>query len=324
MPNTTKTHLLIDDKSSFTTSLGRALQLGLSNFWRNKFLSLATITVMAIILFIFNTILAINFIATQALQNISQNVDLVVYLRDDVAFAEAQNVVGSLEKIEGVKSVKYTSKEEGLSLMAKTHPDTVEFLKKFNLPNPLPPRISVIVNKPEDYQKVQSVLEQNDVKQFMKNYVTPGGSEESVILNSVGENLLNIQKFVRQIIFWVILVFVIGGTLVVINAIQLTIYTRRQEVYIMRLVGATPNFIRLPFLLEGFFYSISAVLGSFVFLYLLGKNIQIENTSLWNFYENLQLGKVFLAEISITIVIGLISSTSAVEQYLKKKFSVNA
>ena len=63
--------------------------------------------------------------------------------------------------------------------------------------------------------------------------------------------------------------------------------------------------------------------SSFIFLYLLGTNIQIEATSLWTFYENLQLGKIFIAELIMTMIIGLISSISAVEQYLKGKLAIN-
>ncbi len=278
---------------------------------------------MAIIIFIFNTILTINVIANQALQNISQNVDFIIYLRDDISFYEGKNLADYLQKIDGVKTIKYISKEEALANFAKNHVETIEFLNKFNLPNPFPPSISIVVNRPEDYQKIKQILDGNEVKQLMKNYVTAGGSEENAILNQIGNNLLSIQNFVRQIIFWVILVFMIGGTLVVINAIQLTIYTRRQEISIMRLVGATPHFIRLPFLLEGIFYSIGAVAGSFIFLYLIGKNIRIETTSLWTFYENLDLVKIFIAELIMTILIGLISSLSTIEQYLKRKIILN-
>ena len=114
-----------------------------------------------------------------------------------------------------------------------------------------------------------------------------------------------------------VLVFVLGGTLVIVNAIELTIYTRRREIHIMRLVGATPNFIRLPFLFEGILYGLFAVLLSFLFLFILSNTIQIEGTNLLSYVSNLELGKLFAAELVITLTIAIISSFAAVQQYLR-------
>lgn len=312
-----------ENSFSYLISFWRALKLGLTNFWRNKFLSIATIMVIAVILFIFNTILAVHFIANQGLQALSQRVDIVIYLRDDINMEDAQKLTQATIKIPGVKSAKYTSKEEALTIVSKTHPKTADFLKKFDLINPLPPSISIITERPEDYKNIQNFLEEGPYKNLMKNFITQGGSEESVVLSSIAKNLGNIGQFVRQIIFWIILIFVLGGTLVIVNAIQLTIYTRRQEISIMRLVGATPGFIRLPFILEGILYSIAAVLLSFIFLAILGKTLQIQETNLLSYYNDLQLNKVFLAEIIMTTLVGIISSFSAVEQYLKNKANQN-
>lgn len=295
----------------------RALGLGLANFWRNKFLSAATITLMAVIIFIFNIILTVQFIGNQALQSLNERVDIVIYLRDDISFYEAKMLSDAIGQLEGIKTVKYTSKEEALVTVAKTHPKTAEFLKKFKLQNPLPPSISVVTISPEDQLKVQQLLQNDSYKNLMKNYVTAENSGESMILSTVAKNLASISQFVRQIIFWMVLVFVLGGTLIVINAIQLTIYTRRHEIHIMRLVGATPGFIRLPFIFEAILYSICAVLLSFLILYLLSQTIQLE------YYPSLQLEKLFISELIIAIILGIINSFFAVQQYLKDKLTVN-
>lgn len=308
-----------DVNGNIFISFFRSIRLGSTNFWRNKFLSLATILVIAVILFIFNIILAVHFIGNQALMALSERVDIVIYLRDDISFYDAQNLVQALQTIEGVKTVTYTSKEDALSIVAKTHPQTADFLKKFNLKNPLPPSISIITRSPEDYRTVENFLENGQYKTLMQNYVAEGGSSESAILSGVANNLTRISQFVRQIIFWLVLVFVLGGTLVIVNAVQLTIYTRRHEIAIMRLVGATPAFIRMPFIFEGILYGVFAVMFSFLFLLLLGKSIQIDNTTLWNYYNNLELWKVFTAELVITVVLGIMSSFSAVQQYIRGK-----
>lgn len=300
---------------AFTNSLG----LGLRNFWRNKMLSIATVLVIAVIVFIFNVILVVHFIGNQTLKALSERVDVVIYLQDDVSFYDAQTFLKALKDMEEIRTATYTSKEEALEVVAKTHPKTAEFLKKFDLKNPLPPSISINLQKPEDYQKVENFLEKGEYKTLLKNYVADGGTGENAILSSVAKNLANMSRFVRQIIFWLVLVFVLGGTLVIMNAIQLTIYMRRQEINIMRLVGATPIFMRLPFIFEGVLYACSAIMTSFLFLLLLSKNIQIENSTLWNYYNALEIGKVFWVELAITSVLGVISSFAAVQQYAKGK-----
>jgi len=304
-----------DFNSNIFVAFWRCIQLGFTNFWRNKFLSMATIGVIAVILFIFNAILAVHFIGNQALQALSERVDIVIYLRDDIQQYDAQNLVSNLQKIPGVKTVQYTSKDEAMDTVAKTNPQAADFFKKFNT-NPLPPSISIVTLHPEDYQNVENFLKQGQNKAFMENYVAEGGNSDSIVLSNVAKNLVNISQFVRQVIFWLVLVFVLGGTLVIVNAIQLTIYTRRQEISIMRLVGATPTFIRMPFIFEGILYGVCAVLVSFVFLFVLGKTIQIDNNTMWSYYNSLQLNKVLLAELGITVILGIMSSFAAVEQHI--------
>lgn len=307
---------------SIFISFFRGLQLGLKNFWRNKFLSFATIMVMAVIIFIFNVILTINFIGNQSLQSLSERVDIVVYLADNSDFFEVKLLTDELQKISGVKTVKYTTKEEALEIVAKTHPKTAEFLKKFDLENPLPPSISIVTENPEDHAKIEEVLSRPEFATITQNFVTEGSSGESRILNSIAANLQNISKFVRQIIFWIVLVFILGGTLIIVNAIQLTIYSRQQEIHVMRLVGATAGFIRLPYIVEAIIYAVSAIILSFIIMYFVGMTVNFENMSLWTLYGSFDIWKIFIIELAFTILLATISSFSATEQYIKGKLQL--
>lgn len=312
-----------DITGNILVSLIRALKLGMANFWRNKVLSVATILVIAIILFIFNIILTIQFIGNQALEAISERVDIVIYLNDDTELYEVKNLMNDLEDIQGVKQVKFTSKDEALEIVSKTHPKTASFLKKFNLRNPLPPSISIITEKAEDHLAIQNLLQKDEYQKLLQNIVTEGASGESVILSNVAENLFNISNFVKQIIFWMVLVFVLGGTLVIVNAIQLTIYTRRQEIGIMRLVGATLNFIRLPYIFEGMLYGFFAVLLSFFILFMLSNTIHIESSNLFTYLEEIDLRRLFIVEMLITLSLSIVCSTFAVQRYIRGKLTMN-
>jgi cell division protein FtsX len=94
----------------------RALKLGFANMWRNKFLSVATILVMAVLIFIFNIVLGIHFVTQSALHELTQKVDVVVYLKDNVEYYEVQQMINEMEALNGIVDVGYTSKTEAQQL----------------------------------------------------------------------------------------------------------------------------------------------------------------------------------------------------------------
>lgn len=302
---------------SQTLSFIRGIKLGFINFWRNKFLSIATIVVMAIIIFIFNIILAVQFVGDQALKTLSQRVDIVLYLEDSVDFFVAQKITEDLIQIEGVKNVKYTSSEEALDIVGKTHPQTAEFLRKFNLENPLPPSISITTESPEDHAKINEYLTNSEYARYLENYVTEEAPGESVVLSTVAKNLEQISAFVRHIIFWMVFVFIIGGTLIVVNAIQITIFSRKEEIHIMRLVGATYGFMRLPYIFEAILYAVAAVVLSFIILGIIGQSINLDGTNLMALSKDLNLAQIFVLELLVTLALAVISSFSAAEKHIK-------
>lgn len=321
---TSKQKLKIYDlESNLFAEFWRGIKLGLTNLWRNRLLSLATILVMSIMVCIFNSILAVNFISRQALTNLNQKVDLVLYLKDGTDYYDANQLVGQIRDLPGVKTVQYISKAQALQLISKTYPETSDFLTKFNLRNPLPASISVTTNSAEDQQGIFQFLAKSPLNQFIDDSNNQNRTTDQEILSSTTQNLVNINNFVKQLIFWVVFIFIIGGALIVINAIQLTIFTRRNEIFVMRLVGATPNFIRLPFLTEGICYAIFSVSMSFLLMFLAGKTLGLENLQLLKDLSNINLANIFLSELGLAVLLSLFSSLVTVEQYLHGQLSYN-
>ena len=112
--------------------------------------------------------------------------------------------------------------------------------------------------------------------------------------------------------------FVLGGVLIILNALQLTIFTRKKEISVMKLVGASRWFIRSPFIIESIIYGILSVAISFLMLYLLAQNISIQETSLWNYYTGIDFSLIFLIELGATILLSIFSSIVAIHEYLRK------
>lgn len=296
----------------------RALRLSFSNMWRNKFLTVATILVMAILIFIFNIILAVNFVAKSALDELTQKVDIVVYLKDNVEYYQVQQMINELQDLRGITEVTYTSKSEALEIVSETHPKTAEFLTRYGVDNPLPPSINITTERPELHIMVQQFLNQEKYRHLFANVIAEGG-KQSTATEAVTKNLINLSRATNQIIFWVFVIFIIGAVLIISNAIQLTIYNRHREIFIMRLVGATHNFIRMPFLIEGLFYGIISMLIAALLLYILASQIQIAEVSIPEYFQNIPVYKIFFIELGIAAVAGILCSFLAVYRYLRTK-----
>lgn len=305
-------------KTSTSNLIGKGFLLSLHNIWRNKFLSLATIFVIGTIIFIFNVILAVNFIAKEAIQDLSEKIDVVVYMKESTSITESQSIAEDLKLLEGVVNVDYTSKEDALNQLKLTHPDISLAFEKYGLGNPLPASLNITTEHPRYHESVAQFLDKDKYKAQLSNVITTGDSSTNTIMTSVSKNLANVTNFAQQIIFWLIMIFVIGGVLIILNALQITIFHRKKEIEVMKLVGSSHWFIRLPFLIESIIYGILAVAISFVMLLILSKNIQISETSLWNYYSGIEFYKIFLAELVITVLLSVFSSMVAVHDYLSK------
>ena len=127
-------------------------------------LSIATVLVIAVIVFIFNVILVVHFIGNQTLKALSERVDVVIYLQDDVSFMTRKLFESSKRYGRNSDSHLYF-KRRGAEVVAKTHPKTAEFLKKFDLKIPSA-KHQHNPQKPEDYQKVENFLEKGEYKHF--------------------------------------------------------------------------------------------------------------------------------------------------------------
>lgn len=307
-------------KQAINTNLAKkALQLSLQNIWRNRFLSVITVFVIGTIIFIFNTILAINMIAQDSLSELNKKIDITVYLKESTTPIQTQELINGIDKLEGVTKISYTSKLQALDQIKTTHPDITLAFEKFELGNPLPSSISITTEHPKYHAKINSTLSQDKYQIYLSTIVTSktaiaGGNP---ILTSISKNLLEVTNFTNQIIFWLVLIFVIGGTLIILNTIQVTIFNRKKEIEVMKMVGAPLWFIRLPYILESIIYGLAAIVLSYILLLILSQTVEIKETSLFSYYSQISLLKIFLAEIAVTTILSISSASVAVHEYLK-------
>lgn len=299
-------------KTRVLSLIQKSLKLSMTNIWRNKVLSLATIFVTATIIFIFNIILSINFIAQNAITDLNKKVDLTVYLKETTTYEDVQFLTSELSTINGIEAINYVSKQDALTQINSTHPDISLAFEKYDLGNPLPASLNITTSHPKYHQVIADFLRQKRYQQYLSTIITNDTTDSSGIITSVSKNLLELTNFTRQIIFWLILTFILGGALIIMNALQITIFSRKNEISVMKLVGASNWFIRAPFITESIIYGILAVILSFIMLLILATNIHL--TIPMNY---------FFGELIATILLSIFSSVIAIHEYIKRDLLEN-
>jgi len=296
--------------------------LSFSNIWRNKYLTGATILVMGILIFIFNIILGVNYVTQKALNDLTRKVDIVVYLKDDAQYYTVQQMIKELKDLDGIVDVTYTSKTDALKIVSKTKPKTAEFLNKYGINNPLPASLNITTERPELHIMVQQFLNQEKYRHILANTTSSNETQENAT-KATTDNLIKLSDVTNQIVFWIFIIFIIGSALIISNSILLTIYNRQREIYIMRLVGATHRFIQLPFILEGLFYGVFAMLIATLLLWITSTQINIAQISISSYFASIPIIKIFLVELGISMLFGVLCSLFAVHFYLKNKLILN-
>ncbi|MFA6436157.1 MAG: permease-like cell division protein FtsX, partial [Candidatus Gracilibacteria bacterium] len=239
--------------------LSRSLHLALDNLFRNKFLTFGTVLVMALILFIFNIIFSVNSLAQNAIQDLKAKVDLILYLEDNADSLRVNQLVKDLDTFPETTTVTYTSKEQALQDFLEKYSEEMNPFSTYDLENPLPASIQIITQSPEDHETILTYLAQEGYNDLLLD--TESRAENAQIV----DNLLKVTDFSQKILLGIVIAFILGSTLIIANVIQVTIFHRKREIKIMRLVGAGINFIRSPFMIEGAIYGMSSVVLSFGF-----------------------------------------------------------
>lgn len=291
-------------------SFRRLVQLSFQSLHRNLLLTVATTIMMGLILFIFNVIMALNILTQNSLDELAKKVDLIVYLTEDASLYEVTQLVNEIQGNPNVVDIEYTSKDTALENFMAQYPDQSDPFTKYNLENPFPGSLRIVTSDPSQHQEVLDQITGSSYSDLMLSTESTKENQEIV------ERLLNVTDFTRKLILGVVISFLIGSLVMGMNAIHLSIYTRKTEIQIMQLVGARPLMIYAPFLLEGAVYSLFALMFSGVLLILF-----LKGTELLPYLQFESAGTPLLlagAEALLCIFVGISASTLAVKLYLKR------
>ena len=283
--------------------------------------SLSSILVMSITLFVFGSLIFSNVALDAALKQIQDKVDVNVYLissalEEDVL--ELQSVLGSLPEVD---SVEYISREQALENFKEKHKDdrlTLQALEELE-DNPLGAVLNIRAKETNQYESIAKFLESESAL----------SSEKTSIIDKVNyyqnklviDRLSKIINSTEKIGFFVTLVLVLMSIVITFNTIRLAIYISKDEISVMRLVGASSKYVRGPFVVSGILYgAIASLVTLFIFIpiayYLDGFMQKLFDLSMWNYYIDNFFSIFFYIFVS-GIVLGAVSSYLAVRKYLK-------
>lgn len=300
----------------------RMCRYGINNFSRNAWLSLAATAVMTItLLMIFVTFSAHN-VLSDTVNEIRDKVDMSIYLKTDTKTDDALAIRKELLKLPSVKRVNYVSPAQARDNFAEENKSSNAALDALNeATNKFPGTLDINVVDINNTSELDHFVKTNAlVKQNIDPNRPPSfaGSRRSAI-----KNIGRIVSFAQQVGIGASIIFVAISSLIVFNTIRMAIFNRKEEIQMMKLIGAERSFIRGPFIVEAIMYGFIAALiatGLGVLILYLSKDgllsygIQVKSAMEM---ASTYLGLVLFTMILLGAVIGVISSLLATRRYLK-------
>ncbi|MFH0818713.1 MAG: permease-like cell division protein FtsX [Patescibacteria group bacterium] len=297
----------------------RAIKFALKNFWRNLWLSVITIFILFLTLFSISLIVSLNLVADQAIKAVKNKVDIDIFFNPETTEENILAAQSLIEEMPEVKNVVYISQALALENFKKDHTEdeTIQQSLAELDENPLPASLVVKANDLNDYDAIISNFENSEYNKFTqsKNF-----SDHKIIINKLN----SITKRLYQAGIGVSVVFVFFSIIMVFNTIRIAIYSHREELNIMKLVGATNWFIRGPFLLEsvlygiigsvltlGIFYPMIVMIAPYVNHFFLGYDFNILT------YFQHYIWYIFIMQLALSLIVSILSSMIAIGKYLK-------
>ncbi len=305
-------------------TLWRIIHTGIVNFIRNFSLSMAAMAVMVVTL----TIVLFSVITNAAFGNtiaqVTNKIGISVYLNNSVSQSQTQTLLNELKTLPNVKSVKYQSQAQVLASYEAQNASNQNLITGAEeIQNPLPATILVQPNNLNYIRNIKAFLVRPNIATLQADPPSYSGSQEAAI-----NKITRATNILREIGVATVVVFAVISALIIFNTIQMAIFNRRNEIQIMRLLGATTGYIRGPFIVESIVYGIiSGVISVSIiyFLFVASSNaLQASSLGILNItYANKYFDNNFLILLTMQLVLGIVlgatSATIATRRYLKFK-----
>jgi len=296
----------------------RHIREAFRSVWRNGWMSFASISSIAISLFILGVFIVLALNVNKLAADIESDVEIQAYLDISVERSQITELQNAINSIDGVKRSTFVSKEEGMELLKESLGEDGKALLEGQEGdnNPLPDKFVIEVYEPREIDVVAGrILALND-----------GVDPDPIWEVNYGADTVRTLFQVTEIIRYIAIVLVAGLALtsmfLIANTIKTTIVARQREIAIMKLVGATNGFIRWPFFLEGAILGlIGSVIPVAILAYAYGRLVAVTELELGLLQVVLvptaEVWSVLVWLIGLGLLIGIWGSTLSVRKFLK-------
>lgn len=305
---------------SLTTTSWRIVSYAWKNFARNAWIGLATVFVLVLSLLSVNVLVGVSALLDRAVTTLEDKVDISVFFKAKTPDAVLQQAQFFMAGLPQVKDVQLLTPEQALEQFKTRHekdPKILEALAELDQ-NPLGASLVIRARRPDDYPFLLEALKN---PQFGFAIEAKSYDDHAAAIGKVRDIGASVRFFGAILIA----IFAVFSVLIVYNAIRVAIYTQREEIGIMRLVGASGSFVRMPFVLEGMFLAFLAMLLSAgvvagVVAFLEPRLVPIfdgANPGLGTFFLG-NIWQLIALEGGVLMILVALSSWAAVGKYLKR------
>jgi cell division transport system permease protein len=297
---------------------------GFINFGRNIWLAIAAIAMMGITLTILLFAIVANATFAHTISDLTDHIDVSVYLKDSVTDKQRDDLISNLKSLENVEKITYVSKAEAIQKYEKDNAGNPLLLSAISqTDNPLSAELHIKPKDPNKLDSIKAFLDKPSNLVLQSDPTSYSGDRKSAI-----DKITKATHFMQQAGIVGIVVFIIISMLIIFNTIRMTIFNRRDELVIMRLLGASPGYIRGPFIVETMLYgavaaAISLAICGSLFA-IASQTLEASSFGLLDIgyssdYFSNHLWLILTVQIVVGIMIGAASSAIATRRYLKLK-----
>ena len=228
------------------TIIGRAVRIGMQGFVRHAWLTTAAVLVMTVSLAIVLTTVVIYFSTQNAVREVSKDLQQTIYLKDGVEASETVSLQQEIIDNPAVVDINFITPAEARDLTISFEPNLASAFEVFGDEDVLQPAIRVTLNDIDQIDAIREIAKGG----VYDDLVTSLSTDESSLAQKTIDRARNIRDFAVMSSIVLSLVFVSLSCLIIFNTIRIAIFSRREEIEIMRLVGARSEFIRASFVVE--------------------------------------------------------------------------
>ncbi len=293
-------------------SIGYLFREGLKSLWKNRTMSIASIAVLISCLLMTGVAMALSLNLSVTMESIEGNNTITVFLKDDLPSLTAVKVGEEIRQIDNISECTFVPKDDGLKeMMDGLGGNSTLFNGLQGDDNPLPDAYKISMSDLSRYDETISQVQSLDGVDTVTNY------------QYIAKQLSNLDRLVRYCSIAIVLILGVVSLFIISNTVKVTMFSRRMEINIMKSVGATNGFVRIPFLVEGMVIgALSGAISATILYFAYDKAVEVVY-SIVTFISAVDIhpyvGWLYLIYIVVGMLFGMLGGVISIGRYLKKE-----